>query len=383
MSTKVRRYRRGGWEVDITLRMPDGERFRERIKAPVSSKSAAIRWAQDRERILLLAHHERQDSKEVHEESKRAPAPTLDGFTTRFIDGHAKANRQKPSGIDAKESIIRNHLSPRFGKRPLDQIRDEDVQRLKSELAKKSPKTVNNVLTVLNTMLKVAVRWSVIERMPARIELLRVPPVSDPAFYDYEQYDRLVRGAEQHDPRTLAAILLGGDAGLRRGEIIALEWPDVDLERGMLAIRRSEWKGQVTAPKGGRPRRIKMTEKLQRALVALRHLRGPRILYRDDGETVTAKVLRKWMETAQRRAKLPDTGAMHCLRHTFCSHLAMRGAAARAIQELAGHQHITTTMRYMHLSPAVADQAIGLLDKARNAQVRGDVVETGQSGQAN
>ena len=51
-------------------------------------------------------------------------------------------------------------------------------------------------------------------------------------------------------------------------------------------------------------------------------------------------------------------------RHTFCSHLAMRGAPARAIQELAGHQDLTTTQRYMHLSPAALDAAIRLLDLA-------------------
>ena len=50
------------------------------------------------------------------------------------------------------------------------------------------------------------------------------------------------------------------------------------------------------------------------------------------------------------------------LRHTFCSHLAMRGAPARAIQELAGHRDLTTTQRYMHLSPAALDSAIRLLD---------------------
>jgi integrase len=43
---------------------------------------------------------------------------------------------------------------------------------------------------------------------------------------------------------------------------------------------------------------------------------------------------------------------VHILRHTFCSHLAMRGAAPKAIQDLAGHQHLSTTMRYMHLSPS-------------------------------
>ena len=54
---------------------------------------------------------------------------------------------------------------------------------------------------------------------------------------------------------------------------------------------------------------------------------------------------------------------VHILRHTFCSHLAMRGAPARAIQELAGHLDLTTTQRCMHLTPAALEAAIGLLNK--------------------
>jgi hypothetical protein len=56
-------------------------------------------------------------------------------------------------------------------------------------------------------------------------------------------------------------------------------------------------------------------------------------------------------------------GGVHILRHTFCSHLAMRGAPARAIQELAGHADLTMTQRYMHLSPAALDSAIRLLEQ--------------------
>ena len=53
---------------------------------------------------------------------------------------------------------------------------------------------------------------------------------------------------------------------------------------------------------------------------------------------------------------------IHILRHSFCSHLATRGAPARAIQELAGHQDLGTTQRYVHLSPAALDAAIRLLE---------------------
>jgi site-specific recombinase XerD len=68
------------------------------------------------------------------------------------------------------------------------------------------------------------------------------------------------------------------------------------------------------------------------------------------------------MQRSERAGGLPVRGHIHKLRHTFCSHLAMRGAPAKALQELAGHADLSTTMRYMHLSPASLNQAIRLLE---------------------
>src|SRR5207249_5167606 len=85
------------------------------------------------------------------------------------------------------------------------------------------------------------------------------------------------------------------------------------------------------------------------------------------------KVLQVLIRRTARRANVKP--GVHILRHTFCSHLAMKGAPARAIQELAGHQDLTTTQRYMHLSPAALDSAIRLLDGPRPALGRGDIVE--------
>ena len=67
------------------------------------------------------------------------------------------------------------------------------------------------------------------------------------------------------------------------------------------------------------------------------------------------------MILAARRANVKK--GVHILRHTFCSHLSMRGAPAKAIQELAGHADLTMTQRYMHLSPAALDSAIRLLEQ--------------------
>ncbi len=77
------------------------------------------------------------------------------------------------------------------------------------------------------------------------------------------------------------------------------------------------------------------------------------------------------MRRAARKANVKP--GVHILRHTFCSHLAMRGAPARAIQELAGHADLATTRRYMHLSPAALDAAIRLLETG--GEFRGGIVE--------
>jgi integrase len=66
---------------------------------------------------------------------------------------------------------------------------------------------------------------------------------------------------------------------------------------------------------------------------------------------------------------------LHILRHTFCSHVAMRGAPAKAIQELAGHAELTTTMRYMHLSPGARQDPINLLNARKPDRIFGDILE--------
>ena len=70
--------------------------------------------------------------------------------------------------------ILRVHLIPALGHRKLDAIKSEQVQRLKCDLEAKSPKTVNNVLSVMSILLKKAVEWEVIERMPCTVKLLPV-----------------------------------------------------------------------------------------------------------------------------------------------------------------------------------------------------------------
>lgn len=349
MGVTVRQYPRG-WQVEVVGWQPDGTRYRERRRLRIGSKSAAVRWGQDRERRLLQLGPP-QPQKEV---------PTLREFAPRFVDGHARANRQKPSGIAAKEVLLRVHLVPMLGHKRLDTISNEDVQRLKRRMDTKAAKTVNNALAVLSVLLKKAVEWGVIERMPCTIRLLRAPTTAA-TFHDFDQYERLVDVARVLDQETRLIVLLGGEAGLRCGEMIALEWSDVDLAKRQLCVQRSDWNGQVTVPKGGRLRYVPLTVRLAAALREHRHLRNSRVLCQANGAPLTRQQVQYRIKRAARRANVRD--GVHLLRHTFCSHLAMRGAPARAVQELAGHSELGMTQRYMHLSPAALDAAIQLLDR--------------------
>jgi integrase len=378
MTVKIREWNKGkqvGFEVDIRFTYPDGTPFRRRMKAPVESKAIAKRWGEAKERELLMRPSPIFLQKE---QEQRKEVPTLRVFGPRFIENDARANRQKASSIRAKELILKNHLYPALGDRRLDEIVDEDVQRLKASLSSRAPKTVNNVLTVLGKLLRVGARWKVILAVPCSIDLLRVT-LPLPRFYGFGDYERLRQAAHARGTRFECALLLGADAGLRGGEIIALRWEDVDFARRHIQVQQQMWRRVIDTPKSGRGRIVPMTKALADALRRHRASAQKRWVFTNPaGEPPSYRTLRLWFKSLCRKAGVKDHGGgVHVLRHTFCSHLAMRGAPAKAIQELAGHIHLSTTQRYMHLSPQVREGAIALLDGRPVGEVFGEMLETG------
>jgi hypothetical protein len=179
MSVTVRPYRRGGFEVDIQWRSQDGRRHRERKRLDITSKTAAQRWGEGRERELLVRGPT----------LRRKEVPTLEQFAPRFMDGHARANQAKPSGIAHKELVFKNHLFPTLGTKRLDDITDEDVQQLKFTLRHRKPTTVNNVLSVLSMMLKKAVEWRVLENARCIVRFVKVHQGA--RFYSFEEFEAL------------------------------------------------------------------------------------------------------------------------------------------------------------------------------------------------
>lgn len=376
MTIKVRQrtYKETGrvtWQADIHVKLLDGRIIRERCKVPTAnSRTAAERWAKEREAWLIRHGHEQSDPAPEVKVQKgdiddaKKPIPTLAEFAPRWYAEHGEANRHRPATLRNKDILIRNHLIPLLGNVRLDQIGHAHVQKIKAERRDQANGSVNNILKYLKTLLRCAKEWGVIAAMPD-IKMLKVAK-DDFSFWDFEPYTALVEAARQLGPEAYVMVLLGGDAGLRCGEIIALRWIDVDFRVGKLHVRQNSWRGKIGPPKGGKPRSIPMTMRLRAALEELRKTHGTREtvlarVYRGETKPLTGDSIRRKLERACRKAGVEVHGP-HTLRHTFCSHLAMKGAPARAIQELAGHAKISTTDLYMHLAPGATEGAIRLLD---------------------
>jgi integrase len=344
--------RSGVWRYRKQIRLPDGSRVRIEGTPNLKTKEAAEKA--EREHIIRLEESIR---------NPQAPAkevPTFEKFAPEFLTLCATQN--KPSALEAKESILRVHLTPAFGPKPLDRIGFAEIQDYVAIKIKKglSKKTVNNHLTVLRRLLVVAKKRGELKAVP-EIEWLKAPK-PDFDFLSFDEAERLVTAT---DPGWRCMVKVAVKTGLRQGELIALRWEDIDLVKGLLRVRRSATRGVVTVPKSGKGRDVALGDEAIAVLKAERHLRGPLVFCNQDGRMWKKNECKHPIWRACKKAGLRQV-SWHVLRHTFASHLVMRGAAMKVVQELLGHATMEMTMRYAHLSPDVPRQAVKLLDGLSN-----------------
>ena len=153
-------------------------------------------------------------------------------------------------------------------------VRSEDVQHLKSHLSKGGQDAEQHPDGAQRVVEK-AVEWNVIDLHAVHDQPLAVPKGST-RFYDFDDFERVVVGGQGSMTSGLparSAVAERQASGL--GEMVALEWGDIDFVKRQMCVQRSAWKGQVASPKGGRLRYVPLTTRLAAALQHHRHLRGP------------------------------------------------------------------------------------------------------------
>jgi integrase len=353
--------------ADITMKYPDGTSERVRPTTPFNNMRLAAEWERLKRSELL-----EEWNRKKHGVNDARKEMTFTEFADEFMDVYVQVNNKR-SERDSKRGILDNHLLPFFGPKRLCEIRNRQIEQYKAKKlrTKLKPKTINNQLAVLSRMLNCAEEWEYIEAAP-KVKLLKSAK-PEMTFLEFDQAERLVRAAEPGLERML--VLTALKTGLRNGELLALRWDDVDFEREQIHVRRSYIRGHVDTPKNGKERVVPMTAELFTALRRYRHVCGPLVFCNPDGSYLTDNQTKHYLYRACRKAFLDKCG-WHVLRHTFASHLVMRGAPLKAVQELLGHATIDMTMRYAHLSPAAKNEAIRLLDGNNTAIRQGVVANT-------
>jgi len=342
---------------------------RHRIRSPENSR----RGAEAYERLLR--------AKLVRGEligRDRPAAITFGAFAQCWLVSYVDVNCKHSDRL-AKRSILRVHLLPFFAGDELQDISAAHVERYKAKKLSSglSQKTVNNHLTVLHKALATAMEWGQIASVPT-VKWLR-PMRPNPEYLQPDEVARLVDTPMPSPWREM--MLLALDTGMRIGELMALDWAEVDLERGTVLVRRSATRGVIGTPKSNRMRLIPLRPAAVEMLCTIRGKARPPLgfVFTVGGQLLAYNTARTHLKRAARIAGLGRL-SWHVLRHTFASNLVERGAGMRAVQLLLGHSTIVMTERYTHLAPSSLRSTVELLNYSRRPEESGQPVGNGTNG---
>ena len=236
--------------------------------------------------------------------------------------------------------------------------RPKDAQRRPSRPLSNNSK--NRIVTLLHGVFARACKAYDLPLNPvAGIERHPVRLVGDIDVFSPEEVWALVRSATSEQDGAI--FLMAAFTGLRRGELIALRWRDVDFTGSLVRVRASYAAGALTSPKSGKVRSVPMAPEVAQALAKLSQ--RERFIADDDlvfvgelGSYLDGSALRRRYKKALADAALRPL-RFHDLRHTFGTRMIAK-ADIRRVQEWMGHADIQTTMRYLHYTPRAEDAAL-------------------------
>jgi integrase len=327
---------------------------------------------------------------EVERHGYRKPEKlTFADFAERWLNDYLPGRGLKLTTEEGYRQTLANHLLPYFGSYELRQLEQQPelVDRYVSHKIREgyAPKTVVNQLLCLQVILKRAVRWRLIERNPVadcerprveRPELNVLSEVEIARLWNaYGELESEAEPAEQTWWRlawALTFVALG--TAMRRGELLALRWRDVELLEGRLTVREALVRGRFTTPKSRSSRRLLELGPRTRKLLAehwqLTSFQGDEELVFCHPSKGTAldpsKLTRCYLRPALKRAGIEKPfRPFHDLRHTALTHEAAAGNPMAYVQLKAGHSQSAITEHYIHAAqvvfPGAAARAEGRL----------------------
>ena len=315
-------------------------------------------------------------------QARRDERQTVGAFLDEWLE--AQRPRLRPGSWNGYEGIVRLHLKPALGHVLLARLTPAMVERAWVEMAAhgRNPPTVNAAHRLLSSALRAAERQGRIERNPCRLIDPPPAPRTEAASWGLSDLARFLAACED-DPLG-ACWALAVTTGLRRGELLALRWEDLDRQSLTLRVERQIDPQQAIAPpKTAASRRVvAITRDDLRRLDAHRArmevaLPGcpwmfPNARGRPRNPNAAGLAFTKLVE----RAGLPRL-TLHGLRHTHATALFAAGVHPKGVQERLGHSSVQITLdRYSHAVAGLQHAALGALaetmrqDRAESVQCR-------------
>lgn len=301
---------------------------------------------------------------------------TVSAFLSRWLEDAARPAIRE-STYHQYADVFRIHVSPRLGGLALARLSPAHLQALLSEMEKAGASARMRQLTydVVRHALKQAVAWQMLPRNPAETVVRPRVAQREMQVLDVDQVRGVLDAARQDRLHALYAVLVG--AGLRLGEALGLTWPDLDLGRGALVVRRQlcEVRGRLwlAEPKTTTARRtVHLPGFVVEALRAHEEraraegtLLNDRLLVFTDGEgnpLRRSNIRRRSFEPLLTQAGIPHI-RLHDLRHTFATLALRAGVHPLIVQQQLGHSNIAITLGvYSHVLPSLAQAAAAQLD---------------------
>jgi integrase len=266
--------------------------------------------------------------------------PTVKEFVRDRYMPHVKSYKRSWC---TDETVLRLHILPMLGPRPVDHIKTEDISALLQMMRDKgyASGTTNRVLILLRYIYNLGRKWRIagMTENPT-LGLSTAPDVQRDRFLTVEETQRLIASVEEDENQTAArAIMLLLLTGGRRNEITQAKWEYVNWDRRTLLVPLS---------KSGKPRAIALNAQALALLRALPRTDNPYIFPSPVNGKPSASLFFPW-DRIRKRAGLADV-RLHDLRHSYASFLVNQGISLYVVQGLLGHAHSRTTQRYAHLS---------------------------------
>lgn len=287
-------------------------------------------------------------------EKKAAKQVVTDRWTFSKLWEEYGKHRTNPAALKVDEFRFNKHIKPIFGDKEPSELQRLDVDRLRINLLKNlAPQTVVHVLGLLKWTSNFGAEKQLCKGFDFKV---RMPSVDNQSTEDLTsvQLQSLLTAMEQSaDIEAVGFMKMALFTGMRRGELMKLEWSDVDFGRGFITIRHD--------PKGGKSQTIPLNPQA-RDVLENHPRKADHVFVRANGEPFTP-VINKRVRIIRDAAGLPASfRPLHGLRHAFASMLASSGRVDMyVLQRLMTHKSPRMTQRYAHLADETLRSASNLV----------------------